>query len=160
MSMKFSVLSRFLLIVSALLITTHRSPAPISEVETPSPTPKGSPTATESADKAKIENRNASAPEPSAQLHNIYAGTWKGTLNWGLGGTREHVVVIDAAQTSVTITNLPSGSTFPTSIGTDGISWVTGVLHEHKWLLKPLPDGKTAFVTVNGHNSTVFRRER
>jgi hypothetical protein len=157
--MKFSALSRLLLIGSALLITAHRLPAPISEVETPTPAPKIKRTAKEHTEKTKTENRNASTPQPSPQTHNIYAGTWSGTLNWGIEGNYEHIVVIDAAQKTATVTHV-SGTTYPTLIGADGISWVTGIFHEHRWTLKPFPNGKTAVVTINGHNSAVFRREK
>lgn len=157
--MKFNALSRVLLIVSALLVTAPRLPAPISEVETPTPAPKTKRTVKERTENRKTENRNASTPQPSPQNQNIYAGTWSGTLNWGIEGNYEHTVVIDPGQRTATVTNV-TGTTYPTSIGVDGISWVTGVFHEHKWTLKPFPDGQTARVTINGHNSAVFRREK
>src|SRR6266446_1009310 len=146
---------RFCLICSALLLTAHRLPAPIAEEsstpvpeQSAKPKPKRAKTASESSKSSTQRQTPSPQPKSESTLNPApFAGTWIGILNWGIGGNAEHTIVIDAAQKTVSVTNLESGPVFPASINGNGICWTTGPLGQHRWLLKPYPDGKTALVT-------------
>ncbi len=140
-----------LCLTTALLVSTaHRSPAPISE-ESPTPRPEQSakPKAKHSATpKPTVAKSSPSPSQPTPQQGGIYTGTWIGP---------DHVIVINAAQDTVNISGCPSGNIFSASVGADNISWRTGNFREHKWTLKPYPDGKTALVTYVG-TPIIFKR--
>ena len=149
---------RIVLVTLILTTASHRLPAPISEKSpTPAPEQSAKPKPKHAAKpKPTAEKVSSSTAQPTPQQNGLYAGTWIGTIIWSASQITEHTVVIDAAQKTVNISGCAS-SIFPASVGADGISWVTGIFHEHKWTLKPNPDGKTALVMMNG-SPAVFKR--
>ena len=152
---------RFCLVCWLLFLTAHRLPAPISE-ESPTPAVESRPKArmprkTPAAERsAQLTKSKTPTPTPNSQP---YAGTWIGSVDWGVFGITQHTIVIDPAQRTVNITGCGSGTTFSASITTSGISWATGYFREHKWTLRPSADGTSAVVTANGQ-SVIFKRLR
>jgi hypothetical protein len=83
-----SFVLRFLFVVALVIVTAHRLPAPISEVEGPTPAPKQSArpkpkratkpkfTSENSESPGKIASSSQSRPTPK------FTGTWTGTVNW------------------------------------------------------------------------------
>jgi hypothetical protein len=172
--------ARCALVIVALLISTHRLPAPISEVpESPTPKPEQSvkprpkrtakPTVSESSESST--KRQTASPQPKSQPtpnQTPFAGTWSGTMNISLFGDVGYTFLIEPAQTTVKMwgSNKPSeilhakADVCPSSVGADGISWNWSAW---RWTLKPYPDGKTALVKVAGpfqNGSAVFTRQK
>ena len=152
-------------VATALLITAHRLPAPITE-ESPTPTvgehskkprPKGS----------EGESHVKSAPKATAtNLPRKFAGIWRGAINCGLCGNIEHRIIIDDAQKSMTVSKIGdvcgSDGTATASIGPDGITAQLSGLNG-RWSLQPDAGGKTARVRLIGFmldSSAVFTREQ
>jgi cytoskeletal protein RodZ len=111
---KLSAAFRLLLMVSVLLITAHRLPAPIVEEEKPTPAaeqsakPKPKPTIKPKATRENSESatrRQTSSPPPKTQptQQNRFSGTWNGIINCGPGGDIEHTIAIDTAHNLVTV---------------------------------------------------------
>jgi cytoskeletal protein RodZ len=167
------------LAVALLLITAHRLPAPIQEVpESPTPAPEESvkakpkrtvkPKATSESSESSTKNK-APSPTPKGQASSTqprYAGTWRGTINCSIWGDVEHIIVIDDAQKTMTVSkasNVAGGATgtAATFISVDGLAAKLPGLNG-TWALKPDPDGKTARVKLTGfmlNSSAVFRRQ-
>lgn len=161
---------------TALLISAHRLPAPISEVETPTPAteqsakPKQKRTIKPDATSNNLETpakRQTLSPKPQIQA-TPFAGTWSGMMNISFFGDIGYTFLIDTTQTTVKMwgTNTPSeiphtkADVCRASVGADGISWNWSAW---RWTLKPYPDGKTALVKVGGpfqNGSAVFGREK
>ena len=145
--MKFSALSRILLIGSALLITAHRLPAPIQEVpESPTPVPGQSP-----------------SPQPTGQpKQGPCGGTWIGTLR-GVPtiGDVEFTLVIAGAGNVVNEFSSAFGSRSWRATG-DGTSIKWQDNWGCKWTLLPNGDGKTASVRCNcplfNYPQAIFRK--
>jgi hypothetical protein len=117
--------SRLLLVAALLLVTTHRLPAPIQEIqESPTPaappmpalkvepaqTPKPIPTPKPKSSKAEsaAAGRKRARPEKAAQptvaqrTGKRFAGTWAGTMHAENGQTYPVTVIVDPTETKVT----------------------------------------------------------
>lgn len=76
-----TLLSRAMVLsVIVLLLTTHRLPAPITEISEPTATPNAK------AKKASAKNESRPAAKPAAKPAGSFAGTWTGTTQ-GTGNT-------------------------------------------------------------------------
>jgi cytoskeletal protein RodZ len=165
----------------ALLLTTHRLPAPIQEIPE-SPTPAATPAPEQSAKpkvkhaakpKAASENseastkRQSSSPPPRNQPtlnQDPFNGTWIGVLNnLPFAGNVEFTLFISASGTAVTEKSNLGTNNFEANCDGSTMRWETG----SSWTLTPNPDGKTALVTCNSGGffgvgafslSTVFRK--
>jgi hypothetical protein len=166
--MKSRCLIRRLACLFAIAVTfllAHRLPAPI--IEAPSPTAGGSETPRAKPrpvvkPKPKISPVETSQP-PATPIQNRFAGTWRGTMHWGMWGAVDVTLVIDALGTSVNETNrFTRGMRALTSNGTS-VSWHEGGFGSTAWTLTSNADGKTAVVTVHFflsfHDSAVFRKQ-
>src|SRR3984893_16117412 len=132
--MKFSILLRVLLVSLLLSITVDRLPAPISEVETPTPTP-ARPSQLKSKGTVKHETGSensgtATTPKSSppktraSSSRSAFAGTWFGVRKEQKGDT---TLIINAA---VTVVAERSGyGTFSWAAMCDGVTvrWRTPV---------------------------------
>jgi hypothetical protein len=167
---------RLLAVVTALLITAHRLPAPIQEIpESATPAPEQSakpkpkrtikPKVTSESSETSTKRQTSSTTPPNqptpAQLR--FAGTWNGIMNCGIVGNIEHTISIDASQSSMSVwqTNDPSvrvdgpaqsnGDTLTGNYGWNGV-----------WSVTPYPDGQTAKVRFQAFlldSSAIFRRQ-
>jgi len=161
----------FVFLVSILIATAHRLPAPIQEIpESPTPIPKAQvkPKKTQSKPRSiESEATAKSTPKPVAmptlQGPARFAGTWTGTINQGVLGDVAVSLVTNAAGTSVQEVSRIGTFTHPATISANIMTWKAGWLSEIAWTLIPNNDGKTAAVTsksafgVNG--SATFRRQ-
>ena len=140
-----------LLILSVLLLfaSAQRLPAPIQEIpETPSPSPRSAP-------KQPRPKATATAAKPAtvqAKSGNLFAGSWHGSLPFGMAGTITPTLAVNQDGTAVT----ESGglvAPFTASATNNGktVSWRTGAVNEMQWTLTPASDGKTAVVRVHGN---------
>ena len=165
-----------------LLVFAHRLPAPIQETpESPTPAPKQSakPKRTNKV-KATSENpeglprwktpaesaKPTARSEPNQHKLNPYAGAWRGVINCSIWGDLEHLIVIDDAQKTMTVSKTSSGAggangSAPTFVGADGLTATLPGLNG-TWALKPNSDGKTARVRLTGfmlNSSAIFYRQ-
>jgi hypothetical protein len=154
------------LIVSSLLITAHRLPAPIQEIpESPTPAPAQSakPKPKVAEPKAKTNSTSPSSTTAMPQGPGRFAGTWTGTISQGALGDVAISLGINATGTSVQEVNRTGTFIHPATIQGPGMTWKSGWLSDIAWTLVPNNDGKTATVTarsgfgVNG--SATFRRQ-
>ncbi len=162
------------LIIAALLISTHRLPAPISEIpQSPTPTPAVTeavqPKKSAAKPKAKASPETAIKPQtkptpPPLQTGAArFAGTWTGTINQGIFGNIEISLAINATGTSVKESSKGGTFTHPATINGNMMTWKAGWLSEIAWTFTPAGDGKTAAVTsksgfgVNG--AAIFQKQ-
>ena len=178
-----SAWSSIFFVLALLLFGTHRLPAPIQEVpESPTPTPEQSakpkpkrtvkPKASEDPEgsprrKAPAESAKLTATsEPNQHKLNPYAGAWRGVINCSVCGDLEHLIVIDDAQKTMTVSKTSSGAggangSAPTFVGPDGLTATLPGLNG-TWALKPNTDGKTVRVRLTGfmlNSSAIFYRQ-
>jgi hypothetical protein len=153
-----------------LALFVRRLPAPIQELESPTPTvartramPKPSP---KSKTKPSSKPQAINTTTPASRRSGPYAGTWRGAITCGLCGDIEHRIIIDDAQQSMTVSKINSvcGSdgTATASITAEGIA-VRLPGNNGKWSLKPNPNGTTARVHLTAFmldTSAIFRREQ
>jgi hypothetical protein len=157
-----------------LLLSTQRSPAPISE-ENPTPaseqTPKprikrsAKPKAiADGADKTAGQRMRAPVATPTP-IQDRFDGAWVGTLNnLPFTGNVEFTLFVSGSGTSVIEKSANFGSnTFQSNCDGNTMRWETG----SSWTLTPNPDGQTALITCNSGGffgvgafslSTIFRR--
>jgi hypothetical protein len=162
-----------LLALALLLITAHRLPAPIQEIpESPTPAldesgkPKPKRTIKPKGTSESPENSAKRKPaSPSSQLeqHPKFAGTWRGTLPFGLAGDLHLTLVINNDGTSVTESGGLVGTVnFRATNDGKTVSWRSGIVKEIAWALTPNPDGQTALLAAKspyiGSPSAVFRK--
>jgi len=154
-----------------LLLTTHRLPAPIQEVqESPTPPPEQQTKPKKTPSKSKVvesESKNKSTPKPSSTLAPQgparFTGTWTGTINQGILGNIEITLVINAAGNSVKSVSTMGTFNHPATSNGNMMMWKAGWLNEITWTFTPAGDGKTAAVTsksgfgVNG--ASIFRKQ-
>jgi outer membrane biosynthesis protein TonB len=155
--------SRIVLVIFLLALTTHRLPAPISEIpESPTPAPAVTPTAKPKPKgtikpKAKSEGsetptkRQKPSPAPKSQpplSQKRFAGTWTGKIfRSGSGSTDNITVVVTAAETSATVSNFsPGPQTGRTTINGNTISWNWMLA---KWTMTVNQDGQTAQIVAD-----------
>ena len=132
----------FCLTATLLLSTVHRAPAPISEVETPTPAPKRAIKHNTGEDSQRTTKRQTPSPTPKTQTtrnRNPFDGTWVGFDDWTL--------FINGVGTSVTQKHPTWGtSTWPATCDGSTLRWTGGTC---PWTFTPNPDGKTAMVTAS-----------
>ena len=159
---------RLFLVVSLLVFTAHRLPAPIQEVpEGPTPTAtsevqaKSKKNSGRSKAKPAESDDAAKTPTPSSSAKSglqgtaRFAGAWTGTM-----GSSKVSLLFDPAATSVTM----AGRARPATVNGNAISWKSGVTNGNVWTLTPNSDGKTAQVVVHdwlvGDLSATFYRDQ
>lgn len=150
-----------LCIGSVMLLTIHRLPAPISEIATPTPASKEETKPKKTRSKSKTKSSSSSTQ--SLQGPARFAGTWRGTIDFGIfNGSAEVTLTIDASATSVNETNkFISGTRTLKNNGTS-VSWREAAFNTASWTLTPNPDGKTASVKLTDiliNSSAIFRRD-
>lgn len=159
-----------LCVLSVMLLTTHRLPAPISESSTPTPERSAKPKS-ERTIKPKITNessesstkRQTPSPQQATAKPSPFAGTWVGTAKLGIYGDVGFTLVVNAAGTVVNERSSAFGS-HTCNCKNDGktIRWQSGAWFQAgSRTLTPNPDSKTAVVMCsNGllHTSTVFTK--
>jgi hypothetical protein len=164
----------FIATTVALLLTTYRSPAPILEIETPTPTPARKPkvattTATPAAKTSKPKTLASPKTEPQktvAAKQNRFAGTWVGTMPTFPAGDKPTVMVIDSNETTMTVTwfgktlsakALIAGDTLQATFPPPAFQ-----PQSHAWSITPQPDGRTArvhFQCFMNDATVVFQRK-
>jgi len=156
---EMSYLIRVLLLVGLLLVTAHRLPAAISEVqETPTPTATIVPTA------APTQHPTATpiaGPDSTGAAR--FAGTWTGKINMEKIGDVEVTLVINADATSLTQSSKLATDVRAVSSTGDSLAWHTGVKNKIAWTLKLNPGGETATATRNFSGMTTtatFKRAK
>jgi hypothetical protein len=168
--MKTRCVLKVILMAALLVVSVQRSPAPISEVETPTPTPKihSAPSPDEhrksDAPKHKIREKQqeATTSKPVAKSsRNPFDGTWRGFLH-----IADYTLLVSESGTAVTEQSTTFG-TFSWRATCDGntMRWYDG--GHCAWTFTPTPDGKTASVAAScpgilglgsGSWSATFRR--
>jgi hypothetical protein len=144
----------WLALIAAMLITSHRAPAPIVEQpENPTPPPEqetSKPAAKPRHKAAEEPEENKSAPksrEP-AKPRERFGGTWTGKINQGIVG--DVVFTLTFASGGSQVTEHTSFGTYSHPVTSNGQSatWKTGLLGEIDWTFTPNSDGNTAHVTA------------
>jgi hypothetical protein len=178
--MKMSIWrQKFCFLIAALLITTHRLPAPIVEqAESPTPAPAKQESLTskpkrtrtrapsESSDNTEKSSTRASAPSAKPQAavtHSRFAGIWKGTISCGILGTTEETLIINSTGTAVNEKNRFGAATHPATCDGTTVKFSAGSLDEIAFAVTPNADGKTAIVSANSifisNPAVTFRKE-
>lgn len=162
----------FLAAIMILLISGHRLPAPIQEVQE-SPTPKPAVAAKPKpkrvgkpeSEPARATQSRPRAAQAAAPLQNKFDGTWMGTLpNLPFVGNVDFTLFVTGNGSAVTEKSENFG-TNSFQVSCDGVTmkWETG----SSWTLTPNPDGQAGLVTCNNPGffgvgafslSTIFRR--
>jgi hypothetical protein len=153
---------RLLLCVgSVMLLTTHRLPAPISEIpESPTPAPEQSakpkpkrtikPKVTSESSENSTKRQTASSQTHQTQNATPFAGTWVAKTGFPAGVT----LIVSPAQDSAVVKGLAfwgDRAGRPIANG-NTLSWT---FLAEKWNMVIAPDGKTAVVTDHGWPSGV-----
>jgi hypothetical protein len=154
---RFSSSAHLLLIVSLLLATAHRLPAPIREIEAPPPGPE--PTARSTAPAAKAtpapvrkisqKPRTASTRSPSpapsvTPARSIsFGGIWSGMLH-GAGEGKVISIVVTADETRTTIKGAGSIWGDRNGIAVRNGNTLAWTFLAETWKMVAAPDGKTA----------------
>jgi len=152
----------------ALMLTTHRLPAPISEEEKPTPAPQEEAPKPSTKSKRKTrENSQTSKPaeatkpkEPSKPKER-FAGTWSGSITEFVWGTFDLTLVINASGTSVVMQSKFGTENHAATCDGTTVTWRQGVFNEVVWTFSPNSDA-TAAVSANSplgiHSNTTLRR--
>lgn len=132
-----------LTLAMALLISAHRLPAPIHEVQE-SPTPAQSPKPSEESKETR-SRRSSSADAKGVKR--LFAGTWRGTVKSIVDVKQqpqlEYTLIINPEGNSVRETSTRWGSkTYSAKRDGQTIKWFAG----SEWTLTPNADGQTAVV--------------
>ena len=158
------------LIVTFLVASAHRSPAPVIE-ETPPPEKTSTPVAKHSKSKGRTDadaNTNEASASSAEEKHRAarslsFSGDWAGTIAQGVWGNVAYHFIVNAAGTSVTERSRLGNDTQPASWNGKFLAWRSGVfLKEISWTLTPNNDGRTAAVACSspfyGNPSATFRK--
>jgi hypothetical protein len=151
--------THLLIIVSLLLATAHRLPAPIKEVETPAPileqTAGSTPAAAEAIPtpgrKTGQKRRTDSKPGPSQTptppaaraAAFSFAGIWSGMLH-GAGEGKVISIVVSADETRMTIKGAGSIWGDRNGIGARNGNTLAWTFLAETWKMVAAPDGRTA----------------
>jgi hypothetical protein len=156
----------FFIIFALLLMTAHRSPAPIQEVpERPSATPAVTPTAEQSLTPEPKSQSTKARPKKRSKTNSAkdaFDGTWVGTENLGSVGTIQSTQVISGSGTKVR--SLSRLGTFNWSATCDGktMQWNVDTKYgSGVRLFTPNPDGQTALMVFGSgkvNSSVTFHR--
>jgi hypothetical protein len=155
-----TTLRRFILSALFLILSAHRSPAPIQEVtETPKPSPK--PKASH-VSKPKENASSSASAKPAKVSQSAIGGSWAGGVST-VAGNMESTMVIDVKGTSVKEISANFGTTVhPATWDGKTAKWHSGPANVYSWSFTPNPDGTTASVICNGpyitNPLTAFRR--
>jgi hypothetical protein len=130
----------------ALLLTTHRLPAPISDApESPTPAPEQS---------AKPKAKNIAKPKVASEnsqreaKRNVFDGTWVGTQNQGSLGDIQLTQAISGSGTVVRSTSKLGAFTWNATCDGKTMRWSVNTKYgSGVRTFTPNPDGKTAFMT-------------
>lgn len=129
-----------LLSAATLLLTAHRLPAPISEVEaTATPQPKAS----VGAARVVKEQLTPSASVGATEANN-FAGTWMGTINMQDRGDVDVTLTISGDGRSVEQRSEVAISRYPVTYNDTSMSWQAGAQNRIAWTLTLNPDRQTA----------------
>jgi len=131
---------RIVLAMLILTVTSHRLPAPISEVqEKPTPTPAAAPV----AQPIKSPPKPKSKPSGAAR----FAGTWTGRITIDRFADTDVRLVISTDGRSVAQTSQAGVWTRPLAYDGRLLSWQTGPTNAVAWTLAPNPNEQSALVT-------------
>jgi hypothetical protein len=168
----------FLLVAALLLVTAHRSPAPIVEMpEKPTPAPE------ESAQQPKLKHSAKSRPKteknedtvkqqastsaPRIKTHaptnqSRFAGVWTGTISIGILGNAEETLTINSTGTVVGEKNQFGAATHPATCDGTTVKFRAGAFSEIAFTFTPNADGQTAIASANSifisNPSVTFRK--
>lgn len=162
----------FLLPIALLLISAHRLPAPISEVETPAPTPEQSAKTRQArALKPKAANENSErpgkrrSPSPTPKIQptqqSRFAGAWTGVMHTFPWGDIPQTITVDPMEATMRIVSIK-----PAGDSTVRAEQHGGTLTGHfgsggTYSLTPLADGSTALVRLQApfnDNTATYHR--
>ncbi len=150
--------STYVLLVALLLIvTTHKLPAPVSEIETPAPAHERQAKAKKASSKPKSAESEAKAKsiqKPSATpVRPKFAGVWTGTIeskNPLVGvGLHPATFVVNGAENYVKETGPVGTFTHPASVNGNILTFTTGVFREITVTMTLMGNGRTGQVNVN-----------
>jgi hypothetical protein len=148
-------LARFLTVVSMLVLSPHRLPAPIVEIETPTPAPRSAKPPQQAKSKRVQSDSKVSTTATSEQAR--FTGTWVGKVVAGPPYPIEYTLVINSAGTKVQEKSTVWGShLYPAIRNGKSIQWET--LGHSYWKLTPNSDGRTALVQYLGGASAIFHK--
>jgi hypothetical protein len=152
----------------ALLISTHRLPAPISEVETPTPTPEQSakPKPKSLLRPKKIRTADSSttpARQQPISKQSRFAGTWVGTIPAFPTGAQDTILTVDSKETTMSHlwTSHPPTDIAKAEIVGDTIRATFHANVTFTFSVTPKPDGVTAIVRLQAFmndDTAVFHR--
>lgn len=163
--------SRLLLVVAALLITTHRLPAPIVEEQKPTPAPSQSETpkrkhsirSTSSSEQSLKQTESKPKATPSSAPTKKFAGKWSGIMPEVPWGDIQTELIVDPTETTMSWEDSldKNRPTVKTQLNGNTISahfpgWPKAV-----WYITPNSDGQTAKVRLTAFmndDHAVFRR--
>jgi hypothetical protein len=137
------------------LAVPQRLPAPISEVESPTPTPAVAPAAQPRKSPAKPKSKPTGAAR--------FAGIWTGRITIDKFADTDVTLVISTDGTSVAQRSQAGVWTRPLTYDGKLLSWQTGPTNKVAWTLTLNPDGQSALVTrVWSRTQTkgIFKRVR
>jgi hypothetical protein len=132
--------TRIVLVIVLVLVSTHRSPAPIQEVPQ-SPTP--GPTVAPVAQPIKSPPKPKSKPSGAAR----FAGTWTGRITIDKFADTDVRLVISTDGRSVAQTSQAGVWTRPLAYDGKLLSWQTGPTNAVAWTLALNPNEQSALVT-------------
>jgi hypothetical protein len=171
-------LIRLFLPVALLLVSAHRLPAPIQEIQE-SPTPKPEESAQQSRLKHSVKSRpktekNEDTVKQSASIsatriktqaptnQSRFAGIWTGTISVGILGTTEETLTINSAGTVVGEKNSFGTATHQATCDGTTVRFRAGSLGEIAFTFTPNADGQTAVASANSifisNPSVTFRK--
>jgi hypothetical protein len=146
---------RICLVCGLFLITAHRLPAPIQEVqESPAPAPEQS-----AKPKAKrlpesktnhATTTSRATPSPSPVRSKKFAGTWTGTMQTFPAGNQTTQIVINSTETTMTVSWFGKTDTVKAQLNGDSLQATFPPPEfqpqSHHWEITPQPDGVSARV--------------
>jgi hypothetical protein len=157
------------LTIALLLITAHRLPAPISEVqESPTPAPeRAAKPKAKRAPESKTDHATTSraAPSPAQVRSKKFAGTWSGIMQTFPAGNQTTQIVIDSTEKTMTVSWFGKTDTVKAQLNGDSLeaTFPPPALQpqSHRWSVTPQPDGVSArvhFQCFMNDFTAVFRK--
>ena len=153
----------------ALFTPAHRLPAPIVEEEKPAPAPEQSakpkPRRNAESETNRASTSSHATPSPSPVKTKKFAGTWSGTMPTFPAGNQTTQIVIDASETTMTVSWFGKTGSAKAQINGDTIQATFPPPpfqpESHRWAITPQPDGQTArvhFQCFMNNATVVFQR--
>ena len=155
-----------------MLVTIQPLPAPISEVETPTPAPEQSakpklkrtskPKVTSDGSETSTKQQKMLSPTPKIQPppQTRFTGAWTGVLQTNLVAIPE-TITVDPTETKMTVTANDDGRTRTAAAARNGDTITATFGLWGTYSLTPLADGSTALLhyqNIMDDRTTSFRR--